>query len=222
MNADLPAYTLAAMCGWVPTAMLLMLAGPQRRAALASGIVVMPLALAAPLFGAGYWVPHRIFGGKVGVEDLSIAFQLGATTWCFASWRWRDGLRTDLRALPLVARAGLLGIAGLGCVMAARSQGVDGFTAMVLAGLAVATAAALARPGSALLACYGCIGYAPLYLAPLYGFFWLRPDFATYWSADTVWTVPVAGLPLGEIVWAILVPTAHTLAFAWAARARLA
>ena len=194
-------------------------AGPQRRAMAASGVVFMAWSVGAPLFDA-YWSPARIGGLPVGIEDLLYCFQSGAGVWFWGSLADRRRLIVELRlrsvatntvmiAIPIAAGFAVLGAAGL-----------DAITQSIIV-LSVVVAVLLARaPWFWRVALAASVGCTANYILFLWALFAIWPDAAALWPATGLWTVRALGIPIGEIPIAVIGPPAHALIFAFVARAR--
>jgi len=169
---------------------------------LLSGLIAVPAFIFGWFLEYNYWHPERIGGRNLGIEDAIISFAMSALAWYVVAIVW--GRRMEFRYYFLRSLRRYL-TAVIGPVAAFLFwvwMGCDGMTALLLA--------------------YGCVGPvlwwlqrdlrplallgAPLFALAWYTFartsIWAYPGFLESWNLDGRWGVVVAGVPLGEIVWA--------------------
>jgi hypothetical protein len=209
-------FYLAANLAAVPLLLAAwLMAGPQRKAMLASGACFLPWAVGAPLFD-DYWSPARWGGFSPGIEDLLYCFMSGMSVWFWGSMPMRGSLVTDLTPLRIaprlavVAAAVVLGFGLFGTVL--------GASPMMQASLVSASAITVLLtkfPWCWPIALSAGLGYGITYMLFLHALFALWPDFEAVWSENHAWTTPFLGLPKGELVVAFLGGAAQALIFSF-------
>ncbi len=209
MPPALPPYLGGALLTLALSAVMLELAGTQRRMVLLAGVVGIAFTPMAVLFNGSYWNTSRLFGWPFGIEDVLYIFATGSSAWFFASWAggptraaaprpqlspWRLIVITAgaMLALRLFTLAGLPPALSLYAIPA-------GLTMLVLS-----RRSAFRRPALA-----GALGCVVLSLVVLRWCFWLWPHFRDDWVA-TSWTgQPLLSIPLGDLVWSAVFGATH-------------
>jgi hypothetical protein len=194
-------------------------AGPQRAAMFASGALFTPWGALAPLL-SDYWSPARVGGLPMGIEDFVISFQTGAAIWFWASLPVRQTIVVDLRLLPMVAKSACFAVGFLAAAAVLAAIGVSAITQVIVLPAILATILLQSRPSHWRFALSAAVCYTLWYCMLLLVLYSFLPNLAAEWRTGQFWTISVLGLPLGEIVWALVGSTAHALLFANIARAR--
>lgn len=177
---------------------------PRERAMmLHSGVILIPLGLVlAPMVQGTYWVPQRVFGGVVGIEDVLFCIAFGMLSWGFTAlfagplprYRLLDRDVTR-RALPLVLVAVAAYVLPL---LLGASFGVAQIAAV--AGVSVATLSL--RPDLIRHAVIGALSMSVHYVAMLA--IWLAviaPQGAEMWVGGNHFGPVLMGIPVEEYLW---------------------
>ena len=175
----------------------------QARATILSGLIGLPAALFLPWLERVYWSPVRVGGRAVGVEDLLISFAVSALAWYVVALRFRSRLGPPV-PVPVAFRRSLApGATAIGAFLAGWAIGLDPMSALLAAYALVVAAFLLRRPSDTGIALWGAGAFALAWFALVRVTFAAFPGFETQWSTEGVWGVAVAGVPFGEIAWAI-------------------
>lgn len=197
----------------------LIVAGQQRRATIASGLLLAPAGFASP-FLSDYWSPARLGGWPVGIEDFLVSFQTGAWAWFFASLPWRDRLRIEFDMRSVLLRAGFVAcIFSMGFWLCG-AVGMSGMTRSIVLPAVLLTWLLVHRPEFWRPALAAGLIYGAVYPCVLWGLLALWPHMAVDWRSDPPWTSIYFGLPLGDIVFTSVAAPAHVMAFAFVTRAQ--
>lgn len=221
MIAESYPYLAANLFALPQTLFGLVIAGPQRRAMAASGVLFLPWSLGAPLFES-YWSPARVGGLPVGMEDLLYCFQAGAATWFWCSMADRRRLTVDLRRWPLLARSILVAVPIAAGFVALGTAGVSGVMQSILVTSIVVVVLLVCLPRFWRVALAASVGYTATYVVFLWEVFAIWPDAATMWPAAGPLSDRVLGVPIGEIAFAAIGAPAHALIVAFVTRADFA
>ena len=169
-----------------------------------SGLIVLPVLVFVPFLEGNYWHPVRLGGWVIGIEDALISFDSSANAWYLVAvafgprleYRYQFGrsLRRYLLAIVVPAAIYLAGI---------RLRW-DPMTALLLTYLLAGFVFWCWHRSDWRFIVIGGFGYClTLYAIERvsFGFF---PGMIQQWNLDGPWGAVIAGLPLGEIVWALL------------------
>jgi len=173
----------------------------QRRMMFISGLVATPLCFAGILHEKIYWNPVRLFGGRLGIEDVLFCFSLGSLVWLAAVWPFRSRITNQLKPFLFLVRLILLCIMG-GCLFGIFvNVGTKVMAANIYAQAALAVILVLLRPGQFPLAAAGTLIYSGYYfIVLLVTSLWL-PGFFSTWNGSELWSLSLLGIPLEEILW---------------------
>jgi hypothetical protein len=219
MLADQFPYLAANLIALPFLGLALIVAGPQRRATMASGVLCTPAGFLSP-FLADYWSPARLGGWPVGVEDFLISFQTGAWAWFLASLPWRNRLQIELNVRLVLLRAAPLAFMFCIGMWLAGFVGISGMTQAILLPTILAAGLLVHRPELWRLALAASLIYGTIYPIVLWSLLAMWPHMALDWRSDPPWTSTYLGLPLGDIVWTFVGAPAHVLTFAFVTQAR--
>ncbi len=187
---------------------------------LASGAIFTPWGALSPLLDA-YWAPARLGGFALGIEDFLISFQTGASIWFWGSLPFRTRLVVVLAVRPMLGRATWLAAVFLPMLALLWALGFSGIAQAVIVPAILAGALLVRRPDLWPMAVSASIGYTATYAVLLTLLNALVPDTAAEWRPGQWWTTRMAGLPVGELIWAMVGAPAHMLCFAFIADAEL-
>lgn len=195
-------------------------AGPQRRAMVASGALCTPLGALSIVLDE-YWLPRRIGGLPLGVEDFLFSFQAGASAWFWGSLPFRHRLVAMIDCRRMFKRASSVA-AGFAVGLAMLwAGGMSGPAPIFLASLVIVTIAVAWRPRLWRFAAATAMFFTGSYVVLLWALFAMVPGLAGEWPSGPQWTEPLLGLPVGEYVWALVGAPAHVLCFCYIAQADL-
>ncbi|MCX6620163.1 MAG: hypothetical protein NTY38_03625 [Acidobacteria bacterium] len=173
------------------------------RLALKSGLACLPCSVLAPIH-EGYWLPVRLGGSSIGIEDLIFTFTTGAVVWLCAAWPYRRELRVPSRlsAGGLVKRILLWGLLSDLVLAALWLGGLDPMSATLLAAVPLLAILLARRRHLWAFACAGLACFVPFYFAAVRLQFAIFPDYSRQWNSEGPWAAQLLEVPLGEIAWA--------------------
>lgn len=218
MIAESYPYLAATLFGLPQILFGLAVAGPQRRAMAASGVLFMPWSVGAPLFES-YWSPARLGGLAVGIEDLLYCFQTGAATWFWCSMADRRRLTVDLRLGSVAVRALAAALPIAAAFAALDAAGVPGVIRSIVVTSAIVVVLLAAMPHFWRIALAASAGYTSSYVVFLWEVFAIWPHAMSMWPEAGPLSDRVLGIPVGEFAFAAIGAPAHALIVAFVTRA---
>lgn len=174
----------------------------QARLTWWSGAVHLPAAFLAPTLEPGYWAPVRTGGVAFGFEDVAITLAVAVWSWYLVALRFDGRLGAPAPLATAFRRSLAPGAAVVGAYLAAWALGAEPMTALLAVCVLAAVALALGAPRRIALAGWGAAAMAAVWFVLVWVTYAAHPEFATQWNAAGPWGRSVAGVPLGEIVWA--------------------
>ncbi len=151
-----------------------------------------------------YWTPARIGGLIIGIEDLLIAVAVGMIPWYLVALIWQKRMAIDLRWPIALKRIAVIMFSAYLTYLIGMLTDVDPM-AMMLAVCASLTMVILAlRPDSWPLAATGFIVFGLIWFLLVEITFAALPGFIQQWNLESRWGRPILGVPVGEIVWALI------------------
>jgi len=216
-------YLWSSIAVTVLAVILLAALARERLPMLVGGAVNAALAWCGFALQDEYWTPVRLGAGSTGVEDVLMAFACGVLAWAIASlfrplprqaYLWHPQ-RLAIRLAGSITSA-LVVFFGL------WFAGVSAMS-VYIGGMAFATAALLIwRPGLWRLAVWGGAGFLAFWACFAWTTLQVWPDAISAWNTSSPWGRAIAGIPRGELAWALAFGTAWPLytAFVLDVRAR--
>ena len=150
-----------------------------------------------------YWMPHRWGGFRLGIEDFLIAYAVGMIPWYLVAFFWKKKLRVNFQWPGVIKRFLLVGSISFTYLLGVW-MGVNPMTALLVICGAVVVALLCMRPGNWPLALTGMIAFSIIWFFVVALTFWALPDFIFQWNLAGQWGRPLFGVPVGEIVWAVV------------------
>ncbi|HQL01378.1 MAG TPA: hypothetical protein PK090_11440 [Smithellaceae bacterium] len=151
-----------------------------------------------------YWMPKRVGGMIMGVEDILIAAVVGMIPWFLVAviwqkrltvhFQWRASCRRIACIMPMVYLAYLMGI----------YIQIDPMSLLLIICAILAAGLLILRTDAWPLAATGFVTFGPAWFLIVWATFYLLPGFVHQWNLDGTWGTPLCGVPLGEIVWALI------------------
>jgi hypothetical protein len=194
--------------------LLYLFLGELRTVALWGGLLMLPLLPTFLFFEGNYWSPIRIGGLVLGIEDPLCLFALGsvATACGFIPFRSRISINTRPHQVILRVSTAVLG-AVLFCLF--LMAGYSAHTACLLAFSGLLLLVLILRHSLWHLSLIGALSFSTLGCVMLWLAFWIWPQFEGQWSQDNWWGIRIAGLPLGEVIWAACFGASYPTWVAW-------
>lgn len=191
-------YLFANIAGIPAVAIAFALMPCQRRMMLYSGAIPSLMSPVAILHDHAYWSPLRIAHGAFGIEDVMFAFLTGSMAWALAALPFRERLSVEIRWPLFLRRFVITGLWGCGLLLGLLFLGSNVMTATLVAQLAVAATICFCRPNLLPMVIVGATSYLCFHIAEISIWFWIWPEFASYWQQTGLWGRTLLGIPLGE------------------------
>lgn len=151
-----------------------------------------------------YWMPKRVGGMVVGIEDILIAAVVAMIPWYLVAviwqktltvhFQWRASFRRIACMMPLAYLAYLMGI----------YMQINPMSLLLIICTALAAGLLVLRPDAWPLAATGFVIFGLAWFLIVLATFFLLPGFVHQWNLDGTWGKPLCGVPLGEIAWALI------------------
>jgi hypothetical protein len=193
----------------------------QRRLLLISALLSTPFSFASVFFVPEYWNPVRIAPFVVGIEDLLFSFSTGGIVWMLATWSLHNYIDTELRLQRTIKRYFIYIVSGTAVNVMLYILGVGVMTATLIGILLVATALFLLRRKFWPLIITGMIGFVIFYFVIIKVIFMLFPAFPPQWTTENLWGFRVWGVPIEEVIWAMVYGAVWPLFMAYVLNVRL-
>lgn len=202
------------------SAMISLVSAPPhlRRSAWGAGLLSAPFALVSLDYGA-YWHPARLWGLRVGLEDLLLCVSSGVLLWSLPARLEAGHFHLRIDWATIFRRYSGVTIAGALLVGICRSSGTNSVFSLLIAMVAVSSGILIRRAGYWRLALAGSGSFLVLYLAILKGTWYLFPSFSSDWNWAGLCGVNLLGVPLEEICWAAGYGAVWPLIIAYAVQA---
>lgn len=176
----------------------------QKGPMLISAGLSAPYALASVLVVPAYWEPVRIATFLAGPEDLIFSFANGGILWVLVV-RWaQNHVSVNLRWKRILRRYIACTVYAFGVGLALRACGVYVVTSLTVGFLFVAATVLYRRLAWLPTFIRSALSFLILYLLVTVLTLTVCPDFIKQWTAQTPWTQPIWGVPLGEIVFPVV------------------
>lgn len=164
--------------------------------------VHLPTILFAPTFEPLYWSPERTLGGRIGPEDAVVTAAIAAWGWYLVAVRYGRRLEAVADVATAFRRSLVPGAAVIGAYFGLLAVGLDAMTSLLATCIGAAVVLVARQPEQRAIAAWGAGSLMVVWfllVAATYAFF---PDFVHDWNLTGPWGRRIAGVPLGEIVWA--------------------
>jgi hypothetical protein len=168
-----------------------------------SGLANTPWFIFLVFLEGNYWSPKRLGGFLLGIEDVLISFLVGAMSWLLAAWphRYRLGRNrlsgSSWRRYPLYTCP----VAGVYLLLVWSRLGP--MTALIVTLLLAWGVLLLVRPKLWPLSLTGGLLFPLGYYLSVKLLYWIWPDSVQQWNLTVYWGKLIAGVPVGELMWAI-------------------
>lgn len=214
-------YLYGSLLYFLFAALFYALGGPQRKIMLFSGAITVPFIPMGALYTGEYWTPLRLFGLPFGIEDALWLFSMGATSWFCATLLLRNSVTVDFKWRQSLVRLLIAIVPALLSVSLLMHMGISWTVTAYIVPSGLAAIILLFRPRYAVLSAFGSVftGAVCLIETNLCFVFW--PHFLSFWTTGTVWREAVLGVPVGDILFSVIVGACHPVLVAYATDARI-
>lgn len=171
------------------------------RLAIAAGLLNLPSSLIAFTFEDDYWVPVRLGGLEIGIEDLVFCWVAGALAWLLAAWPRRHRIHATLGWRVAMTRYAALALLGGGAIIGWHLAGRHSMAGFTVASLLVLGLVLALRRDLWELAVTGALLYTALHVVVVRVQFWIWPDYPSFWNPDGLLGTTIIGVPLFEFAW---------------------
>lgn len=188
---------------------------------LISGLGLVAAFPLAAIYQDEYWSPVRLWGGRVGLEDIVFTFSLGSLVWLAAAWPFRGRLTFRVKAATFLRRYAASFAVGLAVMTVLWLIGLGAMPAGIIANVFITMVLLNVRRDLWRLSLSAALIVTPWYCGLLYVASFLLPTFFSMWNPDSLWGARIFGLPLEEVVWVATFSAAYSHVVAYAIDARL-
>jgi hypothetical protein len=208
-----------AICA-LAAASLTMAPARLRRSAWVVALLSMPFTLVSLDYG-DYWHPSRLWGMRLGLEDLLLCVSSGVLLWCLPTALGVGRVQLRISWPTMLRRYVATSLAGAALVGICRLWGASASFSLFAAMAAVTFAILMRQARYWRLALAGSLFYLTVYTAILKYSWFAFPAFSSDWNWAGLCGVTVIGVPLEEIAWATGYGAVWPLMMAYALQARI-
>ena len=151
-----------------------------------------------------YWMPRRLGGASLGIEDALIAAVVAMIPWYLVAVLWQKKLTVDFQWRRSLKRIVCLMVLAYLTYLIGVSAGIDPMTMLLLICVALAIGLLIRRPQAWPLAATGAVIFGLVWFVIVKATFILLPGFIHQWNLLGTWGKLVCGVPVGEIAWALI------------------
>ena len=174
----------------------------QARLTLLAAAVHLPAAAFVPFLERAYWMPARVGGGLLGIEDVLITAAVASWAWYLVALRFAGRLGAPVPVREAFRRSLVPGGAVMAGYLALWLGGIDPMTALIVTCVVGALVGCALQPDLVPLAAWGAAALAVVWTGLVAFTFALEPAFVHEWNLAGAWGRRLLGVPLGEIAWA--------------------
>ena len=214
-------YLFANLVGTPFVLVAFFLAKGQRRMMGLSGLVAAAFSPVAVLHEGEYWTPVRIGGLFFGLEDILFSFLTGSMAWFMAVWPYRQRLIIQIHPPAFLKRFAATALVGIAFLFIFRLSGLEVMSATLSGQVLLAGLVLKFQRNLWPMAVAGMLGYLAFHGLEMKIWFWLWPEFLSYWNAASFWSQRFCGLPVGEIFFTASFGAAVPIFLGYYANARL-
>lgn len=150
-----------------------------------------------------YWMPLRLGGFMLGIEDLLISYAVGMIPWYLVAFTWKKKLQMNFQWPGVIKRFLLISFISYTAYLFWVWFGLNPMTGLIVICGILVLAVLFMKPRNWPLALTGMISFSVVWFFVVALTFWLLPDFIFQWNLEGQWGRPLFGVPVGEIVWAV-------------------
>jgi hypothetical protein len=206
--------------GLAAVASLCLLPARLLRSAWVAALLSVPFTLISLDYGA-YWHPTRLWGLRLGLEDLLLCISSGVLLWSLPAGLGAGSVHLRMSWAILLRRYFAATLAGAVLVGVCRFWGAGPSLSLFAAMAAVSFGILMLQAGYWRLALAGSLSYLTLYTAIL-KYSWLAfPAFSSEWNWAGLCGVTMMGVPLEEVAWAAGYGAVWPLMMAYVLQARI-
>jgi hypothetical protein len=182
-------------------ASLAMAPAQLRRSVWIAALLSMPFTLVSLDYGA-YWHPTRLWGLRLGLEDLVLCVSSGVFLWSLPAGQGASRVHVRMSWAIMFRRYFAATLGGGIFVGICRLWGATPSFSMFAAMAAVSLGILMHQAGYWRLALAGSLSYLTLYTTILKCSWSAFPHFSSEWNWAGLCGVTMMGVPLEEIAWA--------------------
>lgn len=201
---DYPYFLIVCALMTLLAVVLLLCPIKYRRSLLISSLLSTPFSLASFLFDPEYWHPERLFGGRIGIEDLLFSFATGGLVWLFAIWPVHRRISLNLEFKKILKRNIVFVVPACMLYLVLWHVGVGVMTATLISAGLYAPFILFFKPLLKPVFLAGIAGFTIFYLIFIKASFLFFSDIITLWNPGRLWGILFWGIPVEEIAWAVV------------------
>lgn len=168
---------------------------------LIGGLALVPFSLCSVLHEDAYWSARRLGGLAWGIEDILFTFSVGSLIAGIGARVFQLPAMDHLDRQSFLKKYLFIGLTGMALAMLLTKAGMDIMLATITTQIAMIVVLTLKDASISGRSLTTALVYTCYYTLMIAVFFFLFPNFETYWRGTDLWPVKVAGIPLEEIVW---------------------
>jgi len=192
-----------------------------RKPMIISGFLSAPCSLYAVAFVPEYWLPKQVFRLGVGPEDILFSFATGALVWLMGTYSTNGPrLQIDIQARRLARRYVAIAAIFLALMLAGWFAGLRPMDSYFVSAAAVFALLLFVRPRLWPVAARGAVLFAGYYAVFIWMMIAFIPEFLEQWNHLQLYGVGIWGVPLEEILWAMMFGAVWPLVVAYLFEAR--
>ncbi len=212
-------YLWMTVAGSLPVVAIIAFDSRRRRTVLLSALAGLLPAFFSPAFEARYWNPRRLSGGGLGIEDFLCGFMIAGLVWWAVSLAPLFGNLNPDRG-RFWRRYFTIILPGIAASFAAYFAGMDGLTLALIGPLVTIGLLVFLAPELWAAGLFGAFVFPLFWWACLNAAFLVWPGFRGYWHVEVWFGRSVAGVPAGELIWAVAFGVCWPPLMAWCMEAK--
>ncbi|MBX7207490.1 MAG: hypothetical protein K1X78_04190 [Verrucomicrobiaceae bacterium] len=189
---------------WLTALGALLLRRSDFRLSIISGLLNAPCFVFLRFLEGSYWTPVRLGAAVLDAGDVLCSYAVAAMAWFALTAGQRRRITAAFSWRVFLVRYNAVAGLSVVCFLAVYAAGMEGMTALVVTCLAVALVLFVRLRSFRAMALESMLRFGVLYFAVVKVYFAFWPAFVKQWNPVPPWGVPVAGVPLGEIVWSLV------------------
>ena len=151
-----------------------------------------------------YWMPQRLGGFRLGIEDILISSAVGMIPWYLVALLWKRKLWVDFQWSGVIKRFLMIASMSYVTYLLGVWVGINPMTMLLIICVVLMFIMLGLRPDIWPLALTGAIAFGAAWSSVAALTFWALPGFIFQWNLKGIWGKPLLGIPVGEIVWAVI------------------
>jgi len=213
-------YLFADFFGMLPVGLAFLLFPQYRKDMFIATLIWLPTPLMG-FFHFNYWLPVRLFGWPVGIEDFLYMIHVTPLAWLLSVAPIRRWYAVRTVQTIVLQRLLLFGAVSLSVFSVCGAVGLDWMGATIAANLSLSLFVLWREPSYWPLALSGLAFFPVFHTLEQRLWFTIWPHFTEAWNQQLIWSRLVWGVPLGEILFHISLVAFCPLGVAYVRRSQV-